>query len=241
MASSLGSFDFAGSSAKPSSSVTYLCRSVKRTVNGSKSGYFSCSWMPISSASLQVISRAIVSLSLLFREAQRLALGDIVAIPLGDLHYVIAGPGNHRLAAQAGVQLQIRCHIQSIQLIVICRRELIAAILNPQVTGGASAGTATGMVEKNIEMLRHVEKRHGLSMMTVRQGAVLKFDRLALREKCYANRVAVIVIHCLLSFHEFGLCDRVRRSRTLAQLIVRRLHRPALDRAGNRVIHHQFG
>src|ERR1700722_5187077 len=191
MASSFASFDFAGSSAKPSSSVTYLCRSVKRTVYGSRSGYFSCSWMPISSASLQVISRAIVSLSLLFREAQRLALGDIVAIPLGDLHYVIAGPGNHRLAAQAGVQLQIRCHIQSIQLIVICRRELIAAILNPQVTGGAGAGTATSMVEKNIKMFCHVEKRHRLSMMTVGQGSILKFDRAALGEKRYANHIVI--------------------------------------------------
>src|SRR5580700_3460101 len=221
MASSFASFDFAGSSAKPSSSVTYLCRSVKRTVNGSKSGYFSCSWIPISSASLQVISRAIVSLSLFFRKAQRLALGDIVAIPLGDLHYVIARPGDHRLAAKPRVQLQIRRHVQSIQLIVIRRRELVAAILDPQVTGGASAGSATSVVEKNIEVLGHIKKRHGLSMMTIRQRAVFKFDRAALGEKCYANHV---VIHRLLSFHELGLCDRVRRSRTLAQLVVYRLH-----------------
>src|ERR1700722_1279683 len=191
MASSFASFDFAGSSAKPSSSVTYLCRSVKRTVYGSRSGYFSCSCMPISSASLQVISRAIVSLSLLFREAQRLALGDIVAIPLRDLDYVIARPGDYRLAAQAGVQLQIRRHIQSIQLIVIRRRKLVAAILNPQVTGGASAGTATGVVEKNIEMLCHIEKGHRLSMMTVGQGSVLKFNRAALGEKCYANHIVI--------------------------------------------------
>src|SRR6202046_4263211 len=100
MASSLGSFDFVGSSAKPSSSVTYLCRSVKRTVKGSRSGNFSCNWIPISSASFQVISRAIVNPSLLFRQTQRLALGDIVAIPLGNLDHVGSRPGDHGLAAK---------------------------------------------------------------------------------------------------------------------------------------------
>src|ERR1700739_2746428 len=42
IASSRDSLDLAGSSAKPSSSVTYLSRSVKRTVSGSTSGNFSC-------------------------------------------------------------------------------------------------------------------------------------------------------------------------------------------------------
>src|ERR1700677_1379883 len=121
MASSLGSLDFAGSSAKPSSSVTYLCRSVKRTVKGSRSGNFSCNWIPISSASFQVISRAIVTPSLLFCETQRFALGDIVAIPLGNLDDVVSRAGNYGLATKTGIQLQIRRHIQPVQLIIIGR------------------------------------------------------------------------------------------------------------------------
>src|ERR1700691_4493066 len=119
MASSLGSLDFAGSSAKPSSSVTYLCRSVKRTVKGSRSGNFSCNWIPISSASFQVISRAIVNPSLLFRQTQRLALWDIVGIPLGDRNHVVARTVDPGLTAKAGIQLQIRCHVQTVQLVVI--------------------------------------------------------------------------------------------------------------------------
>src|SRR5208282_3532970 len=56
IASSLASFDFAGSSLKPGSSITYLCRSVKRTVSGSSLGWVSESRIPMSSESLQVSS-----------------------------------------------------------------------------------------------------------------------------------------------------------------------------------------
>jgi len=45
----------------------------------------------------------------------------------------------------------------------------------------------------------------------------------------------------LLSFHELGLCDGVRSRRALAQLVIRRLHRLALDCARNRRVHHEFG
>src|ERR1700676_119476 len=53
MVSSLPSFDNLGSPEKPTSSVTHLCRSVKRTDSGSVLGNLSASWMPISSVSSQ--------------------------------------------------------------------------------------------------------------------------------------------------------------------------------------------
>src|SRR5438067_2117854 len=54
IASRIFSFDLLGSSSKPGSSRTHLCRSVKRTESGSVSGNFSCSAMPISWTSCQV-------------------------------------------------------------------------------------------------------------------------------------------------------------------------------------------
>src|SRR5208337_2912824 len=49
MASSLLSLDFSGSPANPGNSVIHLCKSVKRTVSGSTSGYLSVKPMAISS------------------------------------------------------------------------------------------------------------------------------------------------------------------------------------------------
>ena len=49
MASSLDSFEAAGSPEKPGSSVIHLCMSVKRTVRGSTSGYLSARPMAMSS------------------------------------------------------------------------------------------------------------------------------------------------------------------------------------------------
>ena len=54
-----------------------------------------------------------------FGQGERLAFGGVVAIPLGNLNYVVAGPGNDGLAAEARVQLLIGGHIQAIKLIVV--------------------------------------------------------------------------------------------------------------------------
>ncbi len=52
-------------------------------------------------------------------------------------------------------------------------------ILDPQVAGGAGADAAAGVVEKDVEVLRHVEKRHGLAVVLVGQRAELELDGLA--------------------------------------------------------------
>src|SRR5579872_1470015 len=70
MASSLPSFDFLGSSANTGNSMTYLCRSVNRTVSGSRSGYFSCNASPRSSAFSHFNSVAIAILRSLHYQLQ---------------------------------------------------------------------------------------------------------------------------------------------------------------------------
>src|SRR5262245_42673028 len=54
MASSFFSFEFLGSSLKPSRLVTHLCRSVNRTVIGSTSGNLSARAIAMSSVDVQV-------------------------------------------------------------------------------------------------------------------------------------------------------------------------------------------
>src|SRR5262249_9609158 len=56
IASSFGSFDFFGSSSKPSSASTRSRRSVKRSVSGSSPGNFSASASAMSSASIHFIA-----------------------------------------------------------------------------------------------------------------------------------------------------------------------------------------
>src|SRR6185312_9445439 len=63
MASSLPSVDYAASSTNVGKPVISLCRSVKRTSRGFCSGYRSASFNPISSASSQRNSSAMLSLS----------------------------------------------------------------------------------------------------------------------------------------------------------------------------------
>src|ERR1700761_1926921 len=57
------------------------------------------------------------------------------------------------------------------------------------MAGGAGADAATGVIEKNVEVLGYVEKRHRLSMMSVGQSAVGKFHRTVFGEKCDTNHV----------------------------------------------------
>src|SRR5271156_6125951 len=57
------------------------------------------------------------------------------------------------------------------------------------MTGGTGADAATGVIEKNVEVFSHVEKRHGLSMMPIGESAIGEFHRTAFRKECYANHV----------------------------------------------------
>jgi hypothetical protein len=71
------------------------------------------------------------------------------------------------------------------------------------MTGGASAGTTAGVIEKNVEMLGHVEEGHGLSMMPVGQRAVSEFDCPALGKKGDADHVIRLAI--LILIHVFPI------------------------------------
>jgi hypothetical protein len=62
------------------------------------------------------------------------------------------------------------------------------------VTGCTGTDAATGVIQKNVEMLGHVEKRHGLAMVPVGQSAVLKLNFAALGEKCYADQIVTHLI-----------------------------------------------
>jgi hypothetical protein len=59
------------------------------------------------------------------------------------------------------------------------------------MTSGAGAGSATGMIKKYVEMFRHIEERHGFSMVPIGQCAVFELNRAALGKKCDADHFVI--------------------------------------------------
>src|SRR5215472_3269922 len=123
MASSLDSLDPAGSPVKPGSSVTHLCMSVKRTVNGSVSGCLSASAMAISSKLSQV---NVCGIGLLLTKSCHLATQlvtlpsvirffRVVFVPVGNLYHDIRRPVRDRLAAQPRLRRDARRFVQLIE------------------------------------------------------------------------------------------------------------------------------
>src|SRR6266567_743620 len=111
-----------------------------------------------------------------------LTLGCVIAIPLGNLDDIVAWLRDHGLAAEPRIELLIGSHVHSIQFVVVRGADALL-VLDPQMAGGASTDAATGMVEKDVEVLSDVEERHRLAMVIVGQGAEFKLDGLAFRHK----------------------------------------------------------
>src|SRR5712692_1618252 len=109
MASSLPSFESFGSPAKPGSSSTHLCRSVKRMFSGSVSGNLSASRIPTSSE-LSQSSVGMLSPRLVF------VFAGVVAVPLRNLDDHILRAVGHELAAQARLRREPRRFIELIEL-----------------------------------------------------------------------------------------------------------------------------
>jgi hypothetical protein len=68
-------------------------------------------------------------------------------------------------------------------------REAALARLDQHMAGGAGADAAAGVIEKDVVILRHVEKRHRLAVMLVGQRAELELHRLSLGQKGDAHQL----------------------------------------------------
>ena len=134
-------------------------------------------------------------------------------------------------------------------------------ILDPQVAGGAGADAAAGVIEKDAEVLRHVEKRHRLAVMLVGHGAELELHRPALGKKgdahqfvggnvflgCFAHRIPSfparwrIGRRYLRAYLNSAAAIGMRRGHRLVQLLAGRVHGLAAQGGRYGGIHHQLG
>src|ERR1700726_3215695 len=164
MASSLPSLEAFGSPSKPFSSVTILCRSVKRTVSGSVLGCVSESWMPISSASSHPnVGGMYCSLWIMGRAwpFSVLCFLRVILIPLGNFYNDIFCAVGNALAAQARFWSDAGGFVELIEFGIGGFVAGFETLVNDYVAGGAGANAAAGMVEAHVIALGDVENTAG--------------------------------------------------------------------------------
>src|SRR5262249_11892994 len=83
-----------------------------------------------------------------------------------------------RLAAEPRVDREVPCRVEPIGLVVLHLAQVLRAFPDDDVAGRAGAAGGAGVLEAEIEMLRHVEKRFRLAVVRVRELAVLELHRL---------------------------------------------------------------
>ena len=106
------------------------------------------------------------------------AFTDVVAIPRRDFDFDIAG--DHALAAEAGFQSEAGGHIQAIGFVVVHFREILHALGDDDVAGGAGTVAATGVLQVDPVVQADVEDRFWLAVLFVRKLSGLELDGLAI-------------------------------------------------------------
>src|SRR5208337_770382 len=147
----------------------------------------SASAMPMSSASSHLSSAAIDSSqrSIVVRRRFR----NIIAVPRRNFNHHFAGLFDHSLTSQTRVELQVGGHVEAIGLFVVHLAEQLLALLHHNVTGGAGAVAAAGVLQMQAEVHGHVQERLRLAVLLVGQLAVFKLEALVLGKERDANRV----------------------------------------------------
>src|SRR5574337_1264790 len=178
MASRIPSFEAFGSSEKPSSSVTHLWRSVKRTDSGSVSENFSVSASAMSSASFHISPIWIL----------RSVTGRRVPAPPGrrDLHDHVAL--HHRLAAEPGMKREPFGGIEPVLLVGLHRREVLLPFLDDDVAGRAGAVAAAVVLEINVVSQSDVQDGARQAVLLERKLRRIDLHRDVQREKGHLVR-----------------------------------------------------
>src|SRR5664280_2386617 len=180
---------------------------------------------------------------------------NIVAVPGRNLHHYFAGLFDHGLTSQARVELQVGGHIETIGFVIVHLVEQLLALFHHDVTGGASAVSAAGVLQMQAEIHGHIEDRLRLAVVLVGKLAVFKLKSLVLGKEgdpngirsgsfhgCGCAALCFFVCHnsssSLLTFN-LRLRDGVRGLGSLAY--IGGVHVLSLQRRAHRGFHHQLG
>src|SRR5512133_2728122 len=166
MASRTFSFDFSGSSAKPGSSRTQRCRSVKRTESGATPGCVSARAMAMSRTSVHLIGDSCSDGDCAPGRRARFARRAYVwrTGPSGG-DPVPGDPHDHVLVRDAGLAAEPRARLEPgglVQLVVLAILDLgerVEPRLDPDVAGGAGRDAAAVVGELDPGLLGGLQDR----------------------------------------------------------------------------------
>src|ERR1051325_8440383 len=116
---------------------------------------------------------------------------NVIPIPLRDLDHDLAGFLDGDLAAETGIELEVRGHIKTVGLIVIHFAQQFGALDHLHVAGSAGAITAASVIKKNILVDRDVEDRLWFAVVLIGQFSMLELDRAPFRQESNADRKSV--------------------------------------------------
>src|ERR1043166_2404181 len=182
MASTLDSFDFAGSPANPGRSVIHLCMSVNRAVYGSSSGNLSVSAIAMSSKLSQSKVGGIFSPSLgLASGGEEFAKGSqltelasvigffgVILVPVGNFYDDVRRSVGNRLAAEARLWGYPRRLVQFVQFGIGRLVARFQSFFHDDVARRAGAHTAARVVEAGSDALGKIQNAAGQAVVPVR-------------------------------------------------------------------------
>ena len=119
-----------------------------------------------------------------------MAFADVVAVPFGDGNDDVAFDDG--LAAEAGVELVVGGLLDAVEFVVFHLGKVVAAFLYNDMTGGAGAAAAAGVLEVEAIVHGDVEQGAGLAVAFVFKLFRLEFESFAGREKGHFGHLTII-------------------------------------------------
>lgn len=104
-----------------------------------------------------------------------MAFAHVVTVPVRNQNRHVAL--HHRLASKARCQLIIGGLLHAIHLVVFHFGQIGGALFDNDVTSGAGAAAAAGMLQMKVEIHRHIQQRSGTPVFLVRQFSLLELKR----------------------------------------------------------------
>src|SRR5450755_1671771 len=183
MASSLLSLEAVASPEKFGSSIIHLCRSVKRTVSGSVSGWASVKLIAMSSMSSQSnVGGTLLSLSLALIILVIQFFG-VVLVPFRNFYHDVRGSVGNCLAAEARFLRDARSHIQFVKFGVGGFVAGFEALSHDDVAGGAGADSAASVIETGFDAFGRIENAAGQAIVAIRNFLGIELNRFAAGKK----------------------------------------------------------
>jgi len=120
---------------------------------------------------------------------------NVIPVPGRNFYDNFTRLGDHGLASQARIKLQIGGHVEAVGFVVVHLGEILRAFFHPHVAGSAGAIAPAGVVEADAIVQRDIENGLLFAVVFIGQFAALEQHTLAFGKKYDFDRVLPRRIH----------------------------------------------